>query len=326
MNTPAIVLPVRNRAHCVLQTLDSIAASTLLPAQLIIVDNGSTDDSLAVCNEWARRHQADGIDIRVISEPHPGANVARNRGLAECTATYVAFFDSDDHFDPGAIADITAALDAWQAPADLLFLPVLQETGGKTRTRYYHQTDSPATHILTSMLSTQSMVFRTAWLRDLGGWDEQLTVWQDWELGLRALLHAPRIHWLTDRPYHRILVHPDSITGTSFTQTLDGTLLTMRAALDDIRKWDTSQPSPTTTTTELDHRRDQALTALYLRAMLMSGHLRREHNPEGAAAYRNLASIILPHPARPLRLLGTMLSNYTALGLRGAWRIALACV
>ena len=309
MSTLTLILPVRNRAHCVVRTLDSIAASTLLPAQLIIVDNGSTDDSLTICREWAERHGADGMDIRVLSELRPGANVARNRGLAECTSEFVAFFDSDDLFDAAFVADVVAGIASAERTPDLLFLPSRQEVNGHVQTRFYRRSADPAVHVLTSMLSTQSMVFRTEWLRQIGGWDERLGVWQDWELGLRALLHTPRVQWLTARAYHRILIHADSITGGSFTQTLDGMLAAMQVAMD------------LTNGREPLHVRTRI--ALRLRAMIMAGHLQREHCAEGAKAFQELATRCVPHSAKPLWWLGRLLFRYVAFGGRGAWRIAL---
>jgi len=309
MTALSVVVPVRNRAHCVVRTLESIAASTLLPAQLIIVDNGSTDDSLAVCREWAGRQAAGGMDISVLSEPRHGANAARNRGLAECRTAYVAFFDSDDLFDASFVADVSACVAAGKGTSDLLFLPSCQAIEGRLQRRYYRESADPAVHVLTSMLSTQSMVFRTAWLREIGGWDERLGVWQDWELGLRALLHAPRIQWLTARAYHRVLIHPDSITGGSFAQTWEGTLAAMQVAMER-----TSGREPLHVRTRI---------ALRLRAMIMAGYMQREHCAEGVAAYQELASRCVVHPAKPLWWVGRMLFRYVALGGRGGWRIAL---
>ena len=64
----AVVVPVFNRAHCILATLDSILAQTLRPAQVIVVDNGSTDQSKAVVEAWMQQ-QKPHCELLLLSEP-----------------------------------------------------------------------------------------------------------------------------------------------------------------------------------------------------------------------------------------------------------------
>jgi GT2 family glycosyltransferase len=168
--------------------------------------------------------------------------------------------------------------------------------------------------IATSMLSTLSMFFRTAWLREIGGWDERLAVWQDWELGVRALLHHPRMRWLTQKAYHEIMLHENSITGASPTTRWKAALNTMRIARDTIMQAASAtsfNPSP-------------CLRALCLRAYIHAGLLSREGCQEGARAFYAFARQVHSTPSFRLRLLGTVLQHYTALGGRGAWRIMCA--
>ena len=311
-----IVVPVYNRAELVVRTLDSIVASSARDYRLIVVDNGSTDDSLVRCQEWAALHQDVCAGIDVLEEPWKGAAIARNRGLAACQTEYVYFFDSDDLFDTSLVTAIDGVIDqeaqAGHEPLDMVCLPVRQEVNGRTRTRAYVPTSDAAIHIINSMLGTLSMVFRTNWLRKLGGWDERLGVWDDWELGLRALLARPRLRWITARPYHHIIVHSQSITGASFTQTLNGILRTMQAALDDVES-----------VTVAENERERLRTAYYLRCLFFAGMLRREKNLEGEQAFRQLAEKCLPDASRALRWGGQFLCSYVGKGGRGGWWLAL---
>ena len=307
----SIVVPVRNRAHCVTRTLDSIVVSTYRPIEVIVVDNGSADDSLNVCNQWAERQAGEHLNVVVLQELKSGGNAARNRGLAEVRGEYVAFFDSDDLFSGEALEDIAHAVG--QEETDVLFLPVEQEVDGVVNVRAYEKSTAPKTQIMNGMWSTASMVFRTQWLRNLGGWDERLSVWQDWELGLRVLLHQPRVVWLTSRPYHHINVHPDSVSGVNFSETLEGTLQTMRIAAEEVKAAESLT----------QWERGRCLRALYFRARIMEGQLRKEKNSKGAEKYRILANEVIAHPLKPVVMWGHLLSSYTAAGGRGAWRLAL---
>ena len=91
-----IIVPVYNRAHLVGATLDSIAAQTLRPIHLVLVDNNSQDNTLKVLLDFKKRHQSDDFKVTVLQETRRGAAAARNCGLQEATTEWVVFFDSDD--------------------------------------------------------------------------------------------------------------------------------------------------------------------------------------------------------------------------------------
>lgn len=310
----SIVIPIYNRASLIERTLRSVAASTMLPHDLILVDNGSTDQSAEICRRWAALHSSAGFRVTVLSADRKGASVARNVGLQACSTEFVYFFDSDDLFDPAFIADATSALKAGSAP-DLLLLDTCQEVNGRTQRRSARHDSAPHTHILNSQLNTISMLFRTAFLRQIGGWNETLTVWDDWELGLRALLARPKVRWLTPKAYHHVFVHTDSQTSSSFTQTLRPTLAAMRAALTHVRQ-------------SLWPDRDKArfLRALFFRSRIMEGHLLHEGCADGAHLYHLFAAEVLPDADPWVRLTGRLLGHYTRFGGRGAWRLALMLV
>lgn len=305
-----VVVPVFNRSHLIERTLDSIAASTYRPFVLKIIDNTSTDNSLEVCQRWAERNaSADGLVIEVLEETKAGAPCARNCGLASCQTPYIYFFDSDDFCSPDFIGDVVKSFE--KEDADMLFAPVQMEINGKLKLRAYVENGGLVEQIGSSMLSTHSMVFRTEWLRKIGGWREDLTVWQDWELGIRVLLARPRILWMTTHPYHRVAIHGDSITGSCLSQTLKGTLYATRCVIDEIRNADNIT----------GNEQSRCLLALYYRSMITAGKLRREKNPEGDEAYRQLAAEILPNPNMQAKITGRLLYRYTAAGGRGAWRL-----
>ena len=97
------------------------------------------------------------------------------------------------------------------------------------------------------MLSTQSVVWRTAFLREIGGWNESVLVWNDWELGLRALLATPRMLILPQEGYHQILQHAQSITGETFSSRLTQILHSINHA---------EEPQATATTGQGDQPAD----------------------------------------------------------------------
>lgn len=113
----SVIVPVYNAAA----TLEKCAASVLSQApeaaELILVDDGSADDSPALCDRLA----AQDSRVRVIHQKNGGASAARNAGLAAANGRYVQFVDADDWVNPGLY---DAALPPLEAGADVCFFGV----------------------------------------------------------------------------------------------------------------------------------------------------------------------------------------------------------
>ena len=237
-------------------------------------------------------------------------SVARNAGLSSCTTEWVYFFDSDDLFSSSLIADAFEAL-SHDATCDMIFVPTRQELEGHVKVRSHRRTTSPAVHILNSQFSTVSMILRTAFVRQQGGWDENLTVWDDWALAVRLLMARPHCLWLREA-YHHISIHASSQTNTGFPATCQATLRAMQAVL-----------SLTEQMTAEVGMQAQCRRALFLRARIMQGKLLQAGDANGAEAYALFAQAALPQPSWREKWMADALKVYTAKGGRGAWRAAL---
>ena len=92
----SILMPVRDEARTLPECLEDIAAQTLPDWELVVVDDGSTDDSPALLKSWADRD----LRIRIFTTPPQGIVPALNTGLAECQGRFIARMDADDHMRP----------------------------------------------------------------------------------------------------------------------------------------------------------------------------------------------------------------------------------
>ena len=108
MPTVSVILPTFNRARFLPEAFDSIERQTWPDWELIVVDDGSTDATEAIVRDAAARF---GSRLRYVKQDNRGAYGARNTGLDHATASYVAFFDSDDLWLPHHLADCVAALE-----------------------------------------------------------------------------------------------------------------------------------------------------------------------------------------------------------------------
>ncbi|MDE5799399.1 MAG: glycosyltransferase [Paramuribaculum sp.] len=213
-----VVVPVRNRPVLVVRTLDSIAAQTLRPFNLIIVDSASTDNTLDVVTRWADRHRTDALSIEVLGCPTPGASIARNYGLANVATPYVLFFDSDDEMRPNHLERIDTALRE-RPDTDILYYDAATiDPDGWTSVKSHRHHDLKALQVLHCPLSTQRYTVRTDILRAAGGWNEELQMWVDLELGIRLLL-LPDVKARRMEGDPTVWIHPtdESLTGTSMS-------------------------------------------------------------------------------------------------------------
>ena len=94
----SVIIPVYNVVHYLREAIDSVINQTYKNLEIIIIDDGSTDGSSGVCDQYLSDPR-----ITVIHQENRGLSGARNTGLSAITGEYVAFLDSDDAFYPGMI-------------------------------------------------------------------------------------------------------------------------------------------------------------------------------------------------------------------------------
>jgi len=215
------------------RTLESIDRQVLRPAQVILVDNASTDGTLQVLYRWAA-----GRDyVTVLAEPRPGACAARNRGLAAVTAPWVMFFDSDDEMLPQHVADYQRAIDRHGEDTDIFGRSVVVEDDAGHRRVFHFTARSPLfSHLFRSVMGTLRVVYRTELVRRVGGWDERLHGWNDYELGVRLLLATQRVRETGGAPTVRKLMHTASITGADLRSHPRRWEQALDVVEDDIRR------------------------------------------------------------------------------------------
>lgn len=104
----SVVIPTYNRARLLEQTLESVAGAQWRPIEIVVADDGSTDDTKERVAAFASVHS--DIRVRFLELAHAGAIAARNAGVDACTGEYVYFLDSDDLLQPGGLAAMVEAL------------------------------------------------------------------------------------------------------------------------------------------------------------------------------------------------------------------------
>lgn len=214
----SIVIPVLNRATTIERCLKSIVSQTgIEQCEIIVVDNGSEDDTVEKIQTIAAADPH--LCIKLIHESKRGASIARNRGLAIAEAPFTLFFDSDDEMLQGHLDRLQAAIHK-HPQADIFGWELSYEMpDGSYYTAPFTAKNALFNHLCRCTLSTQRYAARTNLIRNVGGWDENLAGWDDYELGVRLLLASSSIIKLTDRdkPLVRTYFTESSITGRLFS-------------------------------------------------------------------------------------------------------------
>lgn len=149
----SIIVPVYNVEQHLQRCLQSIACQMHAGYELVLVDDGSTDQSAAMCDAFAQQHPE--LDVVVLHQPNGGLSAARNRGLEVARGQYVTFVDSDDHVDPHTLEPNMAFLVA-NPEVDMVEYPIEVHA------------QSPKAHVLTFADVTVSDDVFADWVRREG--------------------------------------------------------------------------------------------------------------------------------------------------------------
>ena len=196
-NIPGLVstiIPVYNRARLLREAVASVLAQTYRSFEIIIVDDGSTDETAAACDELAREHQR----IRVLHLPHQGrAGLAREAGRRVARGEFIQYLDSDDLIMPAKFAALVTLLEL-NPECDIAYCGTRRYRLGET------PLDTPAAltgdtfHVMLPAFvarrywETSTPIYRRR-LCDKGGPWSDLLIWEDIEHDIRLATFNPRL-------------------------------------------------------------------------------------------------------------------------------------
>jgi glycosyltransferase involved in cell wall biosynthesis len=191
----SIIIPVYNRQDLVAAAIESALAQTESDIEVLVVDDGSTDDTLHVLERY-------GNNIRVITQPNRGQSAARNTGLARCSGEYVLFLDSDDWLEPFAIETLLAGLKEKQKESSdwgLAYGKMLTCDENlaplKNQRKIYYHGDVLQPLLFDNFVRTGTYLVKKSILNAVGGFKEDLVVRED-RLLLFSIAAQTKFHFI----------------------------------------------------------------------------------------------------------------------------------
>ncbi|MVB34381.1 glycosyltransferase family 2 protein [Vibrio cholerae] len=109
----SVVIPLYNKNYSIVRCLNSVLYQTTLPFEIIIVNDGSTDDSLAVLDDYLKTISVRDVNVIVHDQQNQGVSAARNNGIALAKSNYIALLDADDEWYPEHIEKMTTLIEKY---------------------------------------------------------------------------------------------------------------------------------------------------------------------------------------------------------------------
>jgi glycosyltransferase involved in cell wall biosynthesis len=178
----SVIVPAYNRADTIGSTLDTITSQTGWPFEIIVIDDGSSDETAAI----ARRHAPQS---RVVVQPNQRRSAARNNGAKLAHGEFLYFFDSDDLMEPDAIARLAACLQA-HPEAAVAYGSVLQFVDDPAdavprRPACDKSGDLLGQHLKQPFLIPIMAMVRKEWFERVGGMTTRLDYCEDYHFFLK---------------------------------------------------------------------------------------------------------------------------------------------
>jgi glycosyltransferase involved in cell wall biosynthesis len=124
----SVVIPLYNKETSISRCLDSVLNQTLSPMEIVVVDDGSVDNSVEIVTSYQSPY------IRLIKQKNSGVSSARNKGYQVSSGKWIAFLDADDYWDPGFLQEIEKLMKLYPACGAYGTSYYLQKTSNETRT------------------------------------------------------------------------------------------------------------------------------------------------------------------------------------------------
>lgn len=183
------IIPTHNRAYCLKRAVDSVLKQTNENFELIVVDDGSTDETPEVLKEYQ-----DHPKLRVLTQNNRGVSAARNYGASHAKGEWLAFLDSDDEWLP---EKLSLQRQIWEASPELSWVhgeEIWVRRGKRVNPKKIHQKsggDIFERSLKLCLVSPSAVVLKKDLYEEYGGFDESFTVCEDYDLWLRLSKNHP---------------------------------------------------------------------------------------------------------------------------------------
>lgn len=221
----SVVIPTYNSSAYICKTLESVYKQTKLPYEIVIVDDGSKDQTVTVIQKYIRQHVKIFDNVRIYQQENKGAGAARNYAISKAAGNWISFLDSDDIWDCRKIEFVEDAIvknpDVSMVTHNKYIVDERHPDSKKLSdvSEYYDKTEPLFVQLYRgNFLATSCMTIKKCLVQKAGGFDETLLSAQDYDLWLKIARHG-RI-FVIERPLEYYMVRQDNISANVYRRYL----------------------------------------------------------------------------------------------------------
>ena len=203
----SVVILSYNSSKTIIETLDSVLAQSYQQVELIVADDASKDDSVALCRGWQQQHEGRFVRMVILAaKQNRGISANANAGCREAKGEWLKVLAADDLLTPNALNDV--ALFAQQSPeADIVFSKVKPFGDEETASQWLYFDPGLLLERLThrqmlirlfqgNFLPAASAFIKRSCYEELGGYEESIPLMEDWPFWIKAVCHNRRLAFL----------------------------------------------------------------------------------------------------------------------------------
>lgn len=193
----SVIIPTYNRVQFLAKTINSILHQTIPAKEVILVDDGSNDNTADLAREY-------GKDVIYVYQKNQGVSAARNLGISLATSKYITFLDSDDYWDPKKLEKQVTAMEehpdavahicniSWYKGKDIRPQSFWVNSNAQRAENEEGALNNPLAWVIKdSVAVVPSIMVRSDVLKIAGGFNTALSLWEDTDFAARVALCGP---------------------------------------------------------------------------------------------------------------------------------------
>jgi len=191
----SVIIPYYNKANYIIRCIDSVMSQTFDAFEIIVVDDGSTDDGIALITKKYRE------SITIISQKNQGVSAARNNGIKRAKQEYIALLDADDAWHPHYLESVNFVIDKENE------VKIIGSHYSRTNDFFNKKVDSPNYYklddyfkkaIRNTYFTSSSSVIQKTFFEENDGFNSTLKKGEDHDVWFRVILSGGNFFYITD--------------------------------------------------------------------------------------------------------------------------------
>lgn len=203
--TISVIIPMYNAEKNIVRALESVRLQTLVPYEVILIDDGSKDATIEVVERYLNGHREFKEHVKMLSQDNGGVAAARNTGIRVATGEWISFLDSDDYWKKNRISRVIKEIEK-NPDANMIShgITIVDQLNGIRydkalgEKRYNCKKDLFPQLYRGNFLTPSAAMVKRKLIENAGGFDTTFNSAQDYDLWLKLSLKGAKLHYFND--------------------------------------------------------------------------------------------------------------------------------